>query len=116
MKKRAVLRGSFDPETCSFVTDENTYRVPVVLAPGRNRCLFCGGTAGSHSVLTPVGLGTSAAVRVISEGLIEGLADQHSLMDRDEDKERLLIFSDSRQDDGAPLPVPQLRCAHSPVP
>ncbi len=35
---------------------------------------------------------------MISEGLVEGLADPPSLVDRDDDKERLLMFSDSRQD------------------
>ena len=98
MRKRPVCEGSFDPETCSFSADASDYPLKVVLAPARNRCLVCGGTAGSHAVITPVALGTSAAVRVISEGLVEGLAAQHRGKEGHDGKERLLIFSDSRQD------------------
>lgn len=40
-----------------------------------------------------------AAVRVIAEGLVEGLSRQHHGSDpRYDGKERLLIFADSRQD------------------
>lgn len=98
MKHRPVLEGSFDPETCSFSKDETTYSMRVVLAPARNRCLVCGGTAGARDVITPVSLGTSAAVRVISEGLLEGLATENRGRPGHDGKERLLIFSDSRQD------------------
>jgi len=98
MRKRPVLEGSFDPATCSFSTDEGLYPMRVVLAPARNRCLVCGGTAGAHDVLTPVALGTSAAVRVLAEGLCEGLAVQNAARSEHDGKERLLIFSDSRQD------------------
>lgn len=98
MRKRPVVEGSFDPTTCSFSIDESLYPMRVVLAPARNRCLVCGGTAGAHDVLTPVSLGTSAAVRVIAEGLVEGLADQNRGRPDYDGKERLLIFSDSRQD------------------
>ncbi|MFN7896624.1 MAG: DEAD/DEAH box helicase [Cyanobacteriota bacterium] len=98
MRGRKVLEGSFDPATCSFSTGENDYPVKAVLAPARNRCLVCGGTAGAHDVLTPVSLGTSAAVRVLAEGLCEGLAVQNRNRPGHDGKERLLIFSDSRQD------------------
>jgi Protein kinase domain/DEAD/DEAH box helicase/Domain of unknown function (DUF1998)/Helicase conserved C-terminal domain len=100
VKGRQVLRGSFDPGSRHFDTDEGLYPVKVLMAAGRNRCLVCGGFAGSGSVLTPVALGTSAAVRVLAEGVVESLAEQHQgdpefLADP---KERVLIFADSRQD------------------
>ena len=98
MRGRPVLEGSFDPATCSFSTGDSLHSMRVVLAPARNRCLVCGGTAGAHDVLTPVSLGTSAAVRVLAEGLLEGLAVQNSGRPDYDGKERLLIFSDSRQD------------------
>src|SRR6185436_3195894 len=56
------------------------------------------GTAGIRNVLTSVGLGTSAAVKVLSEGLIESLTDANRNRPGNDHKERLLIFSDSRQD------------------
>ncbi|MGH7284587.1 MAG: helicase-related protein, partial [Polyangiaceae bacterium] len=99
MKARHVVRGSFDPTTRQFSSNESDYPVRCALAPARTSCLVCGGTAGSKSVITPVALGTSAAVRVLAEGLLEGLALEHQ---RDPEergkKERLLIFADSRQD------------------
>lgn len=98
MRQRPVVAGSFDPGTCSFSTTEGIYPQRVVLAPARNRCLVCGGTAGAHDVITPVSLGTSAAVRVVAEGLVEGLAAQNTGRPGHDGKERLLIFSDSRQD------------------
>lgn len=98
MRRRAVRRGSFDPGTCAFAEDEHAYPVKVVLAPARTRCLVCGATGGGYSALTPVALGTSAAVRVMAEGLVEGLAAQHRETPGHDGKERLLIFADSRQD------------------
>lgn len=98
MRERPVIEGSFDATTCSFSSDEATYPMRVVLAPARNRCLVCGGTAGARDVLTPVSLGTSAAVRVLAEGLVEGLATENAARPDHDGKERLLIFSDSRQD------------------
>ncbi len=98
MKGRSVHVGSFDPGTCAFSDVESDYPVKAVLAPARNRCLVCGGTAGSRDILTPVALGTSAAVRVVAEGLVESLADQNRGRPGHDGKERLLIFSDSRQD------------------
>lgn len=98
MKGREILSGSFDPSTCSFAADSETYPVKVVLAPARNRCLVCGARGGSHNVVTPVSLGTSAAVRVLSESLIEGLEQQNRSRAGYDGKDRLLIFADSRQD------------------
>ena len=100
MKEREVVEGSFDPETSGFSRNEALYPQKVTLAPARNRCLICGASAGNGSILTPVALGTSAAVRVVAEGIVEGLADEHrSVRPADYDgKERLLVFADSRQD------------------
>ena len=98
IKKMPVLRGSFDYQTLSFSKDESDYPLQVTLSPARNRCLCCGGTAGSRNVLTPVALGTSAAVKVVGEGLIEALAVANQDREEHDGKERLLIFSDSRQD------------------
>lgn len=98
MRNRQVLEGSFDVATGLFSPDEKVYDMRVALAPARSRCLVCGATAGAHDVLTPVSLGTSAAVRVLSEGLVEGLSLQNTGRPGHDGKERLLIFSDSRQD------------------
>ncbi len=96
VKGRAILTGSFDPTSLSFSTQPDDYAVKVTLTPARSRCLCCGGTAGSRNVITPVALGTSAAVKVLAEGLVESLADANR--GATEKKQRLLIFSDSRQD------------------
>lgn len=98
MKKRPILHGSFDISTLSFSSDANEYSWRVTLAPARTRCLCCNGTAGSRNVITPVALGTSAAVKVLSEGLVEALATANRGQPEYDGKERLLIFSDSRQD------------------
>jgi hypothetical protein len=96
--RQPLIEGSFDPATLRFSIDREEFALHVMLAPARTRCLCCGGTAGSRSVLTPVGLGTSAAVKVLSEGLVESLAEANRDRPGHDDKERLLIFSDSRQD------------------
>ncbi len=99
MKGRPVFHGSFDPATGLFSKVGETYAMKVSLAPARNRCLVCGTTVGSGSVLTPVALGTSAALRVLSEGVVGGLAREHQREPVDNGgKERILIFADSRQD------------------
>ena len=98
LRRRPILRGSFDPVSRQFSKDESAYPVRVVLAPARNQCLVCGAFAGSGNILTTVGLGTSAAVRVVAEGLVEGLAEQNTHKPDHDNKERLLIFADSRQD------------------
>lgn len=98
MKGRLVAQGSFDPATRCFSASLDTYPFKVALAPARNRCLVCGSTGGSRNVVTPVSLGTSAAVRVLSESLIEGLEQQNKKKADYDGKDRLLVFADSRQD------------------
>ena len=90
--------GSFDVRTLTFSEVETDYPLRVMLTGKRTRCLCCGGTAGSRNVLTPVALGTSAAVKVLSEGLVESLAEANADKPGHDGKERLLVFSDSRQD------------------
>ena len=98
MRGRKVFHGSFDPASCWFSTDAHTHPLQVTLAPARTQCLCCGATLGSRNVLTPVALGTSAAVKVIAEGLVGALAEAHRSQPSNDGKERLLVFSDSRQD------------------
>lgn len=98
MRGRPVEHGSFDPETCFFSRDPNELSMKVTLAPARTQCLCCGATLGSRSVLSPVALGTSAAVKVMAEGMVSALADAHRDQPDYDGKERLLVFSDSRQD------------------
>ncbi len=98
IRQRPVLDGSFNPDTQQFSVNPDQYSLRATLAPARARCLCCGGTAGSRNVITPVALGTSAAVKVLSEGLAEALAEANRNRPGHDGKERLLIFSDSRQD------------------
>ena len=108
IKKRPLLDGSLDPETLRFTAfklpsppaplPEGEGGIRVTLVPARTRCLCCGGTAGSRNVITPVSLGTSAAVKVVGEGLVEALAEANKDRPGHDGKERLLVFSDSRQD------------------
>ena len=73
MKKRPVLHGSFDPTMLMFSPNESDYALKVILAPARTVCLCCGGTAGSHNVITHLSLGTSAALKLMAEGVLETL-------------------------------------------
>jgi replicative superfamily II helicase/predicted nucleic acid-binding Zn-ribbon protein len=98
VKKRTVYEGSFDPKTLSFSIKPETYPLKAIAVPARTRCLCCGGSAGSRNILTAISLGTSAALKVISEGLLEALQDANKDRAGYDGKERLLIFSDSRQD------------------
>lgn len=98
IKKRPVISGSFDPAQLTFSSIATDYPLRVVLAPARTQCLCCGGTAGSHNVITPISLGTSAALKVLSEGTLEALHEANRDRPGHDGKERLLIFSDSRQD------------------
>ncbi len=98
MRRRPVLHGSFDVHTLSFSPNEDDYPLKVSLAPARTRCLCCGRSAGSRNVVTPVALGTSAAIKVLSEGLVEALDEANSQEEMYDGKSRLLVFSDSRQD------------------
>jgi hypothetical protein len=93
-----VYHGSFDPRTLNFSVNGSDFPFQVRLVHGRTRCLCCGGSAGSRNAITPVSLGTSAAIKVLSEGLVEALADANTDREDHDGKERLLIFSDSRQD------------------
>jgi hypothetical protein len=93
-----VYAGSFDPATLNFSRVITDYPFQVRLVRGRTRCLCCGGTAGTRNVITPVSLGTSAAIKVLGEGLVEALAEANADREGHDGKERLLIFSDSRQD------------------
>lgn len=70
----------------------------MTLVPARTRCVCCGKPGGSHNIITPVSLGTSAAVKVLGEGLVEILAELNKSRPNHDGKERLLVFSDSRQD------------------
>ena len=98
IKKRPVLDGSLDPMTFQFSMNVDDYPLKVTLLPARIRCLCCGGTAGSRNVITSVSLGTSAAVKVVGEGLVEALDEANRQRPGHDGKERLLVFSDSRQD------------------
>ncbi|MEI6778901.1 MAG: helicase-related protein, partial [Chloroflexales bacterium] len=98
LKHRKIEHGSFDPHTLWFSRDAADFTLPVTLSPARTLCLCCGATLGSRNVITPVALGTSAAVKVMAEGMVTALADAHRGDDTHDGKERLLIFSDSRQD------------------
>ena len=97
LKGKKVEEGSFNPSSGHFDSDPRAFPLHVVLAPARNRCLVCGSSAGARPILTSVALGTSAALRVLAEGVVEGLSRQHRA-EGAEGKERLLIFADSRQD------------------
>ena len=98
VRRRPVLDGSFDVGGLNFSPEEDDYGLRVTLVPARTRCFCCGGTAGSRKVITPVSLGTSAAVKVLGEGLAEALSEANRGREGHDGKERLLIFSDSRQD------------------
>jgi len=94
-----VVDGFFEPASGLFTTQvQPAPWLDVQLAPARTRCLVCGSRAGSHDVVTRVSLGTSAAVRVLCEGLVESLAVENRGRALHDGKERLLVFADSRQD------------------
>jgi hypothetical protein len=98
IRQRPVLEGSLDPSSLLFSSNAEDYSVRVTLLPARARCVCCGGTAGSRNVITPVSLGTSAAVKVLGEGLTEILDEANRDRPAHDGKERLLLFSNSRQD------------------
>ncbi|MFV9505159.1 MAG: DEAD/DEAH box helicase [Oscillochloridaceae bacterium umkhey_bin13] len=98
LKQRPVVEGSFDPQQLIFSSAKAAFPLDVTLVPARTICLCCGATLGNRNVLSPVALGTSAAVKVMAEGLVEALAEAHRADPTHDGKERLLIFSDSRQD------------------
>ena len=98
LKHRQVEHGSFDPRHLCFSREVGDFTLPVILSPARTLCLCCGATLGSRNVITPVALGTSAAVKVMAEGMVTALAAAHQGDTTHDGKERLLVFSDSRQD------------------
>lgn len=98
LKGKKVVEGFLHPSSLTFGVDAEDLGPRVTLAPGRSRCLVCGGSGGARSVLTSVALGTSAALRVLAEGVVEGLAREHARLGAKVPKERVLIFADSRQD------------------
>jgi hypothetical protein len=98
IKGRNLVDGSLDPLNLQFSLGEDDYALKVTLVPARTRCICCGGTAGSRNVITPVSLGTSAAVKVVGEGLVEALEAANRDRAGHDGKERLLVFSDARQD------------------
>ena len=87
-----TIDGSFDPDSGSFDHGRDTYPHPASLWPTRKKCPACQ-NSGPRPVITRVSLGTSAAVKVLSEGLLEALPAQAT-----DPKKRLLVFCDSRQD------------------
>src|SRR5690606_13551763 len=81
------IRGHWDVSEMNFIpTDEGKSYI----FPSRRRCPHCGSRGWPRYVITPVSLGTSAALKVLTEGIIEALPG--------DDKKRVLIFADSRQD------------------
>lgn len=94
-KKILTLAGSFDPSTLQFADDPQALPHQVSLHNSRRKCPGCGTTGGPRPIVTRVSLGTSAAVKVLAEGLIEALPTDPAAEDK---KKRLLVFADSRQD------------------
>ena len=87
-----VINGSYDADSRSFDHNADLFPHPSSLWPTRKRCPACQ-NSGPRPVITRVSLGTSAAVKVLSEGLLESLP-RHA----NDPKKRLLVFCDSRQD------------------
>lgn len=98
VRPKGTLDGKLNYGTLEFSTDAAALGTPVLLSQSTKRCLCCGGSAGSHPVITRVEMGTSAAVKVLAEGIVESLHEANKLRDGYDGKDRLLIFSDSRQD------------------
>jgi hypothetical protein len=93
-----ALTGSLDPSTLAFSQTRTDYPLQVTLAPSRRVCLCCGGRAGTRNVITPVSLGTSAALKVLTEGIVEEVTAASATESDFDGKGRVLVFSDSRQD------------------
>lgn len=90
-KKLDIIEGSWIPDELTFLPNTPGL-IPASIYPSRKKCPNCGSSGGPRAIITPVSLGTSAALKVISEGLIEALPGDEN------DKKRILIFADSRQD------------------
>jgi replicative superfamily II helicase len=93
-----TLEGKLNFGTLEFSLDVGATGTPVLLSQSTKRCLCCGGSAGSHPVITRVEMGTSAAVKVLAEGTVESLHEANQGLEGYDGKDRLLIFADSRQD------------------
>lgn len=94
-RQNVTYNGSLDVDTLTFNPDTQMYPYLYSLHSSRRKCPACGATGGPRPIITRVSLGTSAAVKVLSEGLMEALPiDQQS----NDHKKRLLVFADSRQD------------------
>lgn len=89
------IAGSFDPVTLNFDADPQVLPQRASLYNSRKKCPGCGSSGGPRPIITRVSLGTSAAVKVLSEGLMEALPTD---LQADDHKKRLLVFADSRQD------------------
>ena len=94
-RKNVRMDGSLDTETLVFDADKHSQPYPFSLYSSRRKCPACGSTGGPRQIITRVSLGTSAAVKVLSEGLMEALPIDPQADDK---KKRLLVFADSRQD------------------
>ncbi len=96
-KSRTIqtITGSFDPESPQFTSDLHAFPYKVSLHNSRRKCPGCGTTGGPRPIVTRVSLGTSAAVKVLAEGVMEALPTDLKAIDH---KKRLLVFADSRQD------------------
>lgn len=95
---RGTREGRLNFGTLEFFDDPNAEGRHVVVSRNTKRCLCCGGSAGSHPVITRVEMGTSAAVKVLAEGIVESLHESNQGQQGYDGKDRLLIFADSRQD------------------
>ena len=93
--KLQMIDGSFDPATLNFDADPQSLPHRASLYNSRKKCPGCGSSGGPRAIITRVSLGTSAAVKVLSEGLMEALPTD---LQADDHKKRLLVFADSRQD------------------
>ena len=71
------LSGSFDPDSLTFGLTLGESLRPMWIWPTRKRCPACH-NYGPRPVITRVSLGTSAAVKVLSEGLLGALLPHES--------------------------------------
>lgn len=97
-RPKGTLEGKLNFGTLEFSTDANATGTNVLISQNTKRCLCCGGSAGSHPVITRVEMGTSAAVKVLAEGTMESLHEANQGREGYDGKDRLLVFADSRQD------------------
>ncbi len=94
-RKNLLIAGSLELDTLNFEADAQAYPYRVSIYNSRRKCPDCGSTGGPRQIITRVSLGTSAAVKVLAEGLMEALPVDAQSNDQ---KKRLLVFADSRQD------------------